>query len=126
MQTAMPTAMPELRSACTPAHVAARTPRLRSPWSVWMGVFAIVMAGLTLSTAAHAQVYWACFGTNSPGPIVGCGQPDVPSQILALSIGGSNPAQVLAGVLKQGTPSLGSMTISKNRDATSDALIKDA
>jgi len=68
MQTAMPTAMPELRSACTPAHVAARTPRLRSPWSVWMGVFAIVMAGsIGLARVVAMSIWLVGYGEHAGG-----------------------------------------------------------
>jgi hypothetical protein len=87
---------------------------------LWVSVFS--------SQAAHAQVYFACFGagTATTNPIVSCPTGGLRSQIHALSIGGDNPAQVVSGALKQGVPSLSSMAISKSRDPTSDTLLKEA
>ncbi len=89
---------------------------------------AILLAGVFTSNAAHAQVYYACFGEGGTksNPIASCPSGGHQSQILALSIGGENPAEVVSGVLKQGVPTLSSMSVLKSRDATSDILLKDA
>ena len=91
---------------------------------------AILLGSVFSTNAAHAQqqVYFACFGagTAKTNPIVSCPTGGLQSQILALSIGGDNPADVVSGVLKQGVPTLSSMSISKTRDTTSDTLLKEA
>ena len=89
---------------------------------------AILLVSILSSHAAHAQEYFACFGagTVTTNPIASCPAGGLQSQILALSIGGDNPAAVVSGALKQGVPSLSSMSIAKNRDTASDTLVKDS
>ena len=98
----------------------------------WVGVFAVVAASLALSPAANAQdSYVACIGNaggTNTNPKAGCPTGSVQSTgILGVSIGGFNPAQVVAGVLKQGTtPSFSTLSFAKVRDAVSDSLAQDA
>ena len=89
---------------------------------------AILLVSVFCSNAAHAQVYYACFGagTATTDPIASCPTGGLQSQIFALSIGGDNPANLVSGGLKQGVPTLSDMSISKNRDTSSDTLVKDA
>jgi type VI protein secretion system component Hcp len=88
----------------------------------------VLLVSVFSSNAAHAQVYFACFGEGGTksNPIASCPTGGHQSQILALSIGGENPAEVVSGVLKQGVPTLSSMSVLKTRDTTSDTLLKDA
>ena len=102
--------------------------RIGSPHLSLLGGAAILLVGVFSSNAAHAQAYFACFGagTATTNPIVSCPTGGLRSQILSLSIGGDNLANVVSGALKQGLPTLSSMSILKARDTASDTLLKDA
>lgn len=98
----------------------------------WAGVFTVVAAGLSLSPAASAQdVYYACIGdagSTGTNPLAGCPAGTMQTQFGSVSIGGDNPVQIVAGVLKQGaTPHFQSLAFTKaQHDAVSDSLAKDA